>query len=286
MAYCEHCGAYIPDGQKICLACGFDPDAEKKRAAEAQAAAYAYQSAAAEREAQEEDSVRAEVERRRAERQQNDRAWAENERRLRMMEERFKRDQEEKERRARSYVNKGGGRSADINIGDSIRIRRDGSGNVNVNIGDGVKVNVGDDAGAEERAWEAEESKRDPRVSVNIGGRRYTFGAEEPSEEDRVEWRRNAARTANRGIAAISYIGVLCFVSFFLGPDDEFVRFHARQGIKLFAYTILGTMLGSFVGIGWIAPLAAIGLGIKGLINALNGKMEELPLLRKLKWFR
>jgi len=37
MAYCEHCGAYIPDGQKICLACGFDPDAEKKRAAEMRA---------------------------------------------------------------------------------------------------------------------------------------------------------------------------------------------------------------------------------------------------------
>ena len=27
MAYCVRCGAYIPDGQSICLACGYDPEA-------------------------------------------------------------------------------------------------------------------------------------------------------------------------------------------------------------------------------------------------------------------
>ena len=31
MAYCVKCGAYIPDGQKGCLACGYDPDAEEPR---------------------------------------------------------------------------------------------------------------------------------------------------------------------------------------------------------------------------------------------------------------
>ena len=29
MAYCVRCGAYIPDGQSICLACGYDPEEEK-----------------------------------------------------------------------------------------------------------------------------------------------------------------------------------------------------------------------------------------------------------------
>ena len=29
MAYCNKCGAYIPDGQSVCLACGYDPEAEK-----------------------------------------------------------------------------------------------------------------------------------------------------------------------------------------------------------------------------------------------------------------
>ena len=30
MSYCKKCGAYIPDGQETCLACGFDEAAEKK----------------------------------------------------------------------------------------------------------------------------------------------------------------------------------------------------------------------------------------------------------------
>lgn len=29
MAYCQKCGAYIPDGQSVCLACGFDPEAKE-----------------------------------------------------------------------------------------------------------------------------------------------------------------------------------------------------------------------------------------------------------------
>ena len=27
MAYCVRCGAYIPEGQSVCLACGYDPEA-------------------------------------------------------------------------------------------------------------------------------------------------------------------------------------------------------------------------------------------------------------------
>ena len=258
MAYCNHCGAYIPDGQEICLACGFDPKAEKQRAAEAQAAAYAYQQQAEEHAA----DTRAEVERRRAERKESDRVWAENERRRRQMEEEFRRAQEEKEKRAESYV------------------RRDKGKRVNVNVGDAVNVDV---------------DKENNRVSVNIGGRRYTFGdgeaetdGAETDEETRDlgdELREKVSRSANKGLAAISYLGVLVFVPLLFGPEDRFVKFHARQGLKLFAYTILGSAIGSFLGIGWVATLLGAGLAIKGILDAVNGKMEELPILNKLKWF-
>ena len=30
MAYCKSCGAYIPDGQTVCLACGYDENAGKQ----------------------------------------------------------------------------------------------------------------------------------------------------------------------------------------------------------------------------------------------------------------
>ena len=31
MAYCNECGAYIPDGQTVCLACGYDPAKAKEK---------------------------------------------------------------------------------------------------------------------------------------------------------------------------------------------------------------------------------------------------------------
>ena len=72
MAYCDKCGAYIPDGQLKCLACGYDPGAAAREEWE-RAAAAAYQQ---EKKAQEE-RARADEERRR--KIDEDRRWAEKE---------------------------------------------------------------------------------------------------------------------------------------------------------------------------------------------------------------
>ena len=39
MAYCDKCGAYIPDGQSRCLACGYDPQVKSQQAS----GGYAYE---------------------------------------------------------------------------------------------------------------------------------------------------------------------------------------------------------------------------------------------------
>ena len=38
MSFCDKCGAYVPIGDTVCPACGYDPEAEAKKAAEAAAA--------------------------------------------------------------------------------------------------------------------------------------------------------------------------------------------------------------------------------------------------------
>lgn len=60
MAYCEQCGAYIPDGQEKCLACGYDP-------AQAASAYQAQEYAEEERRQQERERQRQEERRRRKE---------------------------------------------------------------------------------------------------------------------------------------------------------------------------------------------------------------------------
>ena len=102
MAYCKKCGAYIPDGQSRCLACGYDESAEGGEYA------YAYAKNGDRRQETvidadyvelEENPIeeRAEVEDRRARRQEYNKPWAELEKRRRAQEREFKNRQRREE---------------------------------------------------------------------------------------------------------------------------------------------------------------------------------------------
>lgn len=80
MAYCKKCGAYIPDGQTKCLACGYDEiEGQEKAAAEAQSAAQT-QNEPRRFGGMSSEELRRELERQRAKRQEDNRRWAEAER--------------------------------------------------------------------------------------------------------------------------------------------------------------------------------------------------------------
>lgn len=87
----------------------------------------------------------------------------------------------------------------------------------------------------------------------------------------------------NKIFGVLSYIGILFLVGLLAAPESKFAKFHANQGCVLFiaavavnvvwVVPILGWIVGFF---GWIAVLV---LAIMGIVNALNGKMEKLPLI-------
>ena len=101
MSYCKKCGAYIPDGQEKCLACGFDEAAERKERKNA-SSAYAYAPKSEEEKAREE-SARERAEQRRREQQEMNRKWAESEQLRRRQQEDFRRSQEEAARRSAEW---------------------------------------------------------------------------------------------------------------------------------------------------------------------------------------
>lgn len=78
MAYCNKCGAYIPDGQTRCLACGFDETEEREKAAAAKAAASAASTGT--RYGFDNEELRRKLEEQRKKQQQQSQAWAEQER--------------------------------------------------------------------------------------------------------------------------------------------------------------------------------------------------------------
>lgn len=200
MAYCEKCGAYIPDGQSKCLACGFDGAEEERRAAQA---------------ARQQEDQRAQAEQRRRERQEINKKWAESEQQHR------RKEAEEKARR------------------------------------------------------EAEQKQSADWHQTEYGSFRFTDGNEP----------RRSASGHNKVLAALSYVNILFLLPLLVAQDDEFAKFHARQGARLFVCNAIGTVLGSIFSIGWIINLLLIYLMIVGIKNALNDKWEPLPYIGKFKLF-
>ena len=112
MAYCKNCGAYIPDGQNVCLACGYDENAEKQKstgsgAASAQATASSSQSKSGQEKYKQVDSdfLRKQLEEQRRRQQENSRKWADAERAQR---------QKAKEEQARNFTSTSGRSGSDV----------------------------------------------------------------------------------------------------------------------------------------------------------------------------
>lgn len=95
----------------------------------------------------------------------------------------------------------------------------------------------------------------------------------------------------NTLMALLSYLGPLVIVSYLVAKDDPFVKFHIRQGAVLFIIEIIISLFFSrmfmmvFLPLFFIMPiinLALLVLSIVGIVNAVQGKEKELPLLGHL----
>ncbi len=87
----------------------------------------------------------------------------------------------------------------------------------------------------------------------------------------------------NKALAAISYIGILCLVTIFCAKDDAYARFHANQGLILWIVGLVNSVIAVIPVVGWIISgvvgVACFVFMILGIINAVGGKMQPLPLI-------
>ena len=90
----------------------------------------------------------------------------------------------------------------------------------------------------------------------------------------------------NKVISALAYI--IFFLPLIVCADSPFGKFHANQGLLLLITGVGGSIILSFIPIiGWILlPLLSLAifiLAILGLINTINGKAKELPVIGKYR---
>ncbi len=84
-------------------------------------------------------------------------------------------------------------------------------------------------------------------------------------------------------IAILSYFGILLIIPFLVAKDDEFVKYHVKQGLVLLIAELALMVLAVIPVLGWIVGffgwIFAIILAIIGIINVVGGKQKELPVI-------
>jgi len=89
----------------------------------------------------------------------------------------------------------------------------------------------------------------------------------------------------NKVIALLAYI--LFFIPLLAAKDSPFAKYHANQGLVLFICGLISSFFWIIPILGWIiAPILSLAitvLAVIGIINALNGKAKELPLIGKFR---
>lgn len=93
----------------------------------------------------------------------------------------------------------------------------------------------------------------------------------------------------------LSYIGILCLIPYLTEKENEFVKYHAKQGLNLFlievicsaGLSIIGGILWLLIGLVALVSscigLLSLVLSIMGIVNVCNGEAKELPIINKFK---
>ena len=83
-------------------------------------------------------------------------------------------------------------------------------------------------------------------------------------------------------IAFLSYVAVLFFFPLNFFCKDEFIQYHARQGVVMFILAVAITFTFWVPVLGWVCALAYLVIWFTGVINALTGKIEPVPVVGKI----
>ncbi len=210
MAYCKSCGAYIPDGQTACLACGYDESAAQHKSSGSAAAAKAPErnttrSSGKEKYKQvDSDFLKQQLDEQRRRQQANSRKWAETE---------YAQRQKAKEEQARNFTN----------------------------------------------------------TSARSGSDVYRTVRSAVSSDD-----------AGKVMAGLSYLSGLFILPYLFRSNDRFAIYHARQGMILFAASLVGKFVGGLFGLGWLVWLAQIYMIIQGVGHVVKGEKKPLPFIGDL----
>jgi uncharacterized membrane protein len=86
-------------------------------------------------------------------------------------------------------------------------------------------------------------------------------------------------------MALLSYIGPLCLIPILQKTKDDFVKFHAKQGLTIFAGEAITWIVVAIIPIlralGNIADIVWLVLSVIGIMNVFKNEKKEIPITGK-----
>lgn len=104
-----------------------------------------------------------------------------------------------------------------------------------------------------------------------------TAAADHKSERARAE----TPAEPNKLLAGCSYLGVLFLIPLLSETKDEFVRFHLRQGVVMFAIGVIASFGFHYRRGGSMLMLAVVVVSLVAAFRAWRGDRWQLPVIGK-----
>ncbi|MEO5372967.1 MAG: hypothetical protein H7840_01675 [Alphaproteobacteria bacterium] len=94
---------------------------------------------------------------------------------------------------------------------------------------------------------------------------------------------RSRGGTRSRLMAAFSYMGILVFLPLIMNKDDQYVYFHAKQGLVIWTWGVLGLFGLHLPGIGkwWFSfsAMMVFAYSLIGLASVILNRAWKLPFI-------
>lgn len=102
----------------------------------------------------------------------------------------------------------------------------------------------------------------------------------------------------NKVMAVLSYLWILVLIPVLAAANSPYARFHASQGLNLLlaniAWGVVSVILSFILGfipvinllwglVSWLVGIALFVMAILGIVNAVQGKAKELPLIGSIR---
>ncbi len=85
--------------------------------------------------------------------------------------------------------------------------------------------------------------------------------------------------------AIISYISFLCVITLLLKKDNNFAVYHAKQGLVLFVFEVIGFIISIIPILSWLKIFGfwvVFFVCLWGILQAIKGNLCRIPLISKI----